>query len=159
MPNKKTLNPDDPRIFHARKSMMGALTWVVCAVLLLPCYLVTRIWAMALLMPLLVLLGVLFFFDGLRTTVTVEKNKIEIETGHGFRTDIQVVDINSIQSIVIDATGEGKREVLHSVTFITPEGEVRLPEVECLGEIVEYVKNKKPDVKMLREGEQKRKKK
>ena len=149
--NEGNTSAEDPALntFRATKHFYGAITWLVCVLLMFACFLETKIWAMAALMPVLLIISAGFFRDAKYTSVDFEDSKMLIKDYSSFTGIKSVVNVSNIKAIEVDAEKK-KDEIIHSLILITNNGNVEVPDIDNKSGLIEKIKSLNPKVKVNR---------
>lgn len=134
--------------FHSRRHISSALTWLICGLLLIPCYIETKILAMLLLIPFLLVLAAGFYMEGKNSGVTVEGQEITLLNGTAFKKIKSEVNAKKIVSARVDSTTEKNEEIIHSVRLMTTAGPVDIPDVDDKQGLLEALRKIKPGIKI-----------
>lgn len=135
--------------FRATKHFYGALTWLVCVILIFACFLETKIWAMAALMPVLLIITAGFFRDAKFTSVEFEDSKMIIKDYSSFAGMKNIVNIKNVKLIEMEAE-QKKDEIIHSLILVTNDGNFEIPDIDDKADLVEKIKNLNPKVQVKR---------
>ena len=148
--NKESSKKDNTNAteFKASRLRGSAITWFVCALLLIPCFIETRIWSMILMVPILIVLGVGFWKESAKNQVAIENGQLLIQDASGFRNRSEKVIGKKIVTALVDSTTEKDHEIIHSIRLITTSGPVSLPDVDDKNGLLNRLKSLKPNLKV-----------
>ncbi|MCD4782554.1 MAG: hypothetical protein K8T10_01855 [Candidatus Eremiobacteraeota bacterium] len=139
----------DLTTFGASKHFYGALTWLVCVILMFACFLETKIWAMALLMPVLLIISAGFFRDAKFTSVDFEDLKMTIKDYSSFAGIKNIINIKDIKLVEMEAE-EKKDEIIHSLILVTNDGNFEIPDIDNKAGLLDKIKSLNPKVQVKR---------
>lgn len=134
--------------FRAKKHLAGAATWFVCAVIIVPCYFVTKIWAMAAIIPFLLILAAGYLKDGLQTRIILSKDSIEIKNAAGFGSIESRIKPGDVKAIRVASSKEQKEETIHSLELLLSDKKVLLPDLDHKVEFLNRLKRIIPKAKI-----------
>jgi hypothetical protein len=138
--------------FYGRKHFGVAVTWLVCAVLLIPCYRVTGIWEMAAIIPMLALLSAGAFMEGRRNLARLEDQHLHLVESQGFKNTESRISLRKINSILLDVSTEKNEEIVHSVRLKTTDGLTALPDIDDKAGFVRLLQKSIPGLKVEKAG-------
>jgi len=135
-------------IFRAKKHFYSFITWLVCVILILLCFLETKILVMVFLMPVLLLLAIASFRDARFTSIRIAGSLIEVENYGSPIPRRYSFSPNSMNSIKVDESMEGKTKVIHNLVVMTGGQTYLLPDVDDKEKLLENLKKLKPGLKV-----------
>ncbi len=136
------------KTFHAKRQFMTALTWFGCIVLIFLCFLETKIAAMGILVPLLLLMAVGAFRDARNSEVVVSGNGISVKDYGSLGKKEYSLDADSLVDIKVDETNEGKHRLIHSIVVNSNGTAYVLPDVDEKDELLNILKSLKPGIQV-----------
>jgi hypothetical protein len=149
-----------PMFFSARKYKYGAITWLLCLVLLIPSYLDTGILSIAALIPCIGLLGLYFWLEGKRAGITLNAEGIEITSRRQFLFRQTKFNLDDIEKVIVDIIKEEKEEIINTIKLVTASETIDLPDVDDKGGFLNHLigVNKKLTIEKVYELTEKQKK-
>ena len=136
------------REFPAKKQVMAALTWFGCVILIFLCFLETKIWAMGVLVPVLLLIAYGAFRDSRHTLIRVSPGEIAVQDFSSFGKKEYTIDAESIVDIKVDETEEGKHKMIHHIVVNSNGKSYTLPDIDEKEELIKKIKNLKPGLQV-----------
>lgn len=149
-PVEKNSDGDKPVEFRAKRHTASALTWFACGLLLIPCYIETKIIAMILLMPFMFILAVGFLLEGKKSAVCINGQEITFSDGTAFKSTKTTLASKKIVSAFIDSTKEKNDEIIHSIRLMTTAGPVAVPDIDDKQGLLDALKKVRPGLKIER---------
>ncbi|MCE1245310.1 MAG: hypothetical protein LWY06_01565 [Firmicutes bacterium] len=142
------INAVDSSEFRSKKHIQGAISWGICIILTLFCYYETKINAMMMLVPILVLLAGGFLREAKNSAVRFDNGKLIIRDYAAFMRINREVDIKDISAMILDISCEGKTETIHSITLVAKNANIVLPDVDNKEGLKEKLVDINPSVKI-----------
>jgi hypothetical protein len=135
-------------VFGAKKHLAGAATWFICALIILPCYIVTHVWAMAVAIPFLLIIGAGLLKEGMHTSVRLSENSLEIRNATGFRLVESKISMGEIKAIKMATSKEQKEESIQSLELLLGDKKILLPDLDNKVELLNCLKRANPKIKI-----------
>lgn len=145
---EKEISAGSIKTFHAKRQFMTALTWLGCIVLIFLCFIETKIAAMGVLVPLLLLMAVGAFRDARNSEVVVSGNEISVKDYSSLGKKEYSLNPSGMVDIKIDETNEGKHRMIHNIVINSNGTAYVLPDVDDKYELLNALKSLKPGIQV-----------
>ena len=144
----KEVNHAETKTFYAKRQFMTALTWFGCIVLIFLCFLETKIAAMGILVPLLLLMSIGAFRDARNSKVVVSDGEITVKDYSSLGKKEYSLKSAGIVDIKIDETNEGKHRLIHNIVVNSNGKAYVLPDIDDKDELLNTLKSLKPGIQV-----------
>lgn len=145
---EKEMSPGKSKTFHAKRQFMTALTWFGCIILIFLCFLETKIAAMGILVPLLLLMSIGAFRDARNSEVVISDGEISVKDYSSLGKREYTLKPAGIVDIKIDETNEGKHRLIHNIVLNSNGTAYVLPDVDDKDELLDTLKSLKPGIQV-----------
>lgn len=136
------------RQFKPGRYVWGSVTWLICTALIIPCYVVTKIWVMAAMVPVFLLLSLAFLYNGLYTRVTIEGDKLMINENKLLTKREKTINLDHVKSIVAYVSFEQEEEIIHQLQVRTNDDIINLPDIDEKNRFIEFIEKQIPGIQI-----------
>lgn len=142
----KTPSSKQESTYDAKKLKNAAISWFVSALLVAVCFYESRIIPMLILTPILLILGIGYYYESKKTLVKLTSDSLVINSLQAFKPVLIDFSLNSINKVELDVSGEGKNRNIHNITLKTSEGITVLPEIDQKEEFLKDLGGRCPKI-------------